>query len=96
LYPVCSFCGEQPVIAWFDGPSYRAHVDSANRVTASEAWLACGTCLRLVERNDRDALVERAVDRLTRQHPDRSNDRAMFAQMQRRHLDELFWRPRAT
>jgi hypothetical protein len=96
LCPVCSFCGERPVVAWFEGPSFRSSVEAADNVTATETWLACAECLRLVERDDREALVERAVDRLTRQHPDRSNDRARFAQIQRRHLDEVFWRPRGT
>jgi hypothetical protein len=96
LYPVCSFCGERLVVAWFEGPSFRSHVGAANSVTATETWLACNTCLRLVERDDRDELVERATDRLARRHPNRSDDRARFAQIQRRHLDELFWRPRAT
>lgn len=50
----CSFCGERPVAAWFEGPSFRTFVRSSVEVRAEEAWLACAICLGLVEANDRE------------------------------------------
>ena len=54
MYPVCSFCGEQPVAGWFEGPHFRNAVDLADKVLAEEAWLACAFCLALVDANDRE------------------------------------------
>jgi hypothetical protein len=54
MYPVCSFCGDRPVVAWFEGPSFRDAVDSADKVRAEEAWLTCQVCLTLIEANDRE------------------------------------------
>ena len=59
----CSFCGERPVAAWFEGPSFRSFVRSSNEVRSEEAWLACATCLVLVESDDRESLVARGMKR---------------------------------
>jgi len=37
----CSFCGERPVAAWFEGPTFRTFVRRSTEVRAEEAWLAC-------------------------------------------------------
>ena len=92
MYPVCSFCGERSVVAWFEAPKFLTRVDSADKVRAVEAWLTCATCLELVDANDRDRLVERAVQRLVRKHPERSLPPSeALQQLERRQLDELFW-----
>jgi hypothetical protein len=62
----CSFCGERPVVAWFEGPSFRTFVRSSVEVRAEEAWLTCQVCLGLVETNDREGLVERGLARWRR------------------------------
>ena len=59
----CSFCGERPVAAWFEGPSFRTFVRSSDDVQAEEAWLACATCLALVEADDREGLAQRGTRR---------------------------------
>ena len=59
----CSFCGERPVAAWFEGPTFRTLVRSSAEVRAEEAWLACAACLALVETDDRDALAVRGTRR---------------------------------
>jgi hypothetical protein len=59
----CSFCGERPVAAWFEGPTYKTFVRSSAEVRAEEAWLACATCLALVEANDREGLAVRGTRR---------------------------------
>jgi hypothetical protein len=46
----CSFCGERPVAAWFEGPSFRTFVRSSAEVRAEEAWLAAGYALVLSKR----------------------------------------------
>ena len=95
----CSFCGERPVAAWFEGPSYRTFVRSSAEVRAEEAWLACATCLDLVEANNREGLVERGLERQGRK--DRAiarmrspSDEIHIRRTTRSHLDELFWRLR--
>lgn len=73
MYPVCSFCGEGPVVAWFEGPDFTVSVDGPEKVRAEEAWLACSTCLLLVEAGDRDSLVRRGVGRLRGDQRDLEN-----------------------
>src|SRR5512132_857599 len=84
----CSFCGERPVAAWFEGPSFRTFVRSSAEVRADEAWLACSTCLALVEANDRGSLVRRGATREGRSWTRRAE--TMAREMQ----NELFWRKR--
>ena len=61
---VCGFCGDDLVVAWFQGPDFVTFADAPDRVTAGEAWLACATCLALVESDEREELVWRGVARL--------------------------------
>ena len=95
----CSFCGERPVAAWFEGPSLRMFVRSSAEVRAEEAWLACTKCLGLVKANDREGLVERGVERLRRRDRDEGRPRspreeAWMQQMTRDQQEKLFWEPR--
>jgi hypothetical protein len=84
----CSFCGEGPVVAWFEGPSFRTFVRSSAEVRAEEAWLACATCLALVETDDREGLAMRG----TRRSRGRASEgvEAIEREMQDKH----FWRHR--
>jgi len=84
----CSFCGERPVVAWFEGPSFRTFVRSSAEVRAEEAWLACATCLALVKTNDREGLAVRG----TRRPRGRASEgaEAIEGEMQDKH----FWRHR--
>ena len=84
----CSFCGERPVSAWFEGPSFKTFVRKATEVRAEEAWLACATCLALVEKDDRDALARRGARRGGRI----SGEEAQT--MEREMQDTRFWGPR--
>jgi hypothetical protein len=84
----CSFCGERPVAAWFEGPSFRTFVRSSAEVRAQEAWLACATCLALVETDDRKGLAVRGTRR-----PRGSAGEGAEA-IQRDMQDRLFWRHR--
>ena len=61
---VCSFCGDERVVAWFLGPDYKIFVDVPDKVTGNGAWLACATCLALVESDEREELVWRGIARL--------------------------------
>ena len=87
---VCSFCGRRPVAAWFEGPVFRTFVRTSAEVTATEAWLACETCLTLVEGDDRDELARRGAKR----HRPNPNESAI--QMERSRQDEDFWSRRRT
>jgi hypothetical protein len=91
VFPVCSFCGDRPVIAWFEGPDFKASLASPEEVHSDEAWLACSSCALLVEAEDRDGLARRGVKRL-RRAPD--SERALT--IVRGHYDRLFWAPRTS
>jgi hypothetical protein len=84
----CSFCGERPVAAWFEGPSFRTFVRSSAEVRAEEAWLACETCLALVETDDREGLARRGARR--KGWSSSEGAETIAREMQ----NELFWRPR--
>ena len=66
MYPVCSFCGDQAVVVWFEGPDFRNAVQSADQVRSGEAYLACAVCLALIEANDRERLAARELVRQQR------------------------------
>ena len=63
MYPVCSFCGDRQVVTWFKGPDFRHAVDSAQKVRADEAYLACSVCLAIIEADDREGLAARELIR---------------------------------
>jgi hypothetical protein len=95
----CSFCGERPVAAWYEGPSFRTFVRISAEVRAEAAGLACALCLGLVEANDREGLVVRGVERLRRRDRDEGRQRspreeARMQQMTRDKQEKLFWGPR--
>jgi hypothetical protein len=64
MFPVCSFCGRRPVVAWFEGPDFKRFVDAADKVRADEAWLACAPCARLVAIGDREGVARRGMRRV--------------------------------
>jgi len=84
----CSFCGERPIAAWFEGPTFRTFVRSSAEVRAEEAWLACATCLALVESDDREGLARRGATRKGRSWSERAEP--IGREMQNEH----FWRKR--
>jgi hypothetical protein len=84
----CSFCGQRPVVAWFEGPTFRTFVRSSTEVRSDEAWLACAICLALVEADDREGLAQRG----TRRPAGQANEGAEATT--REMHDERFWRPR--
>jgi hypothetical protein len=55
-------------------------VPSADEVRSEEAWLACDTCVRLVDQGDREALVLRSAQ-----------DTLVSI---RDNFDRIFWGPR--
>jgi hypothetical protein len=59
---VCSFCGNRPVVAWFEGPAFTNAVRSSAEVRSGEAWLVCATCFELVDADDRDEAGETKRD----------------------------------
>jgi hypothetical protein len=89
----CSFCGARPVVAWFEGPSFTTFVRRSTDVRAEGAWLACATCLSLVETDDRDALARRGAQRLRSRRPTEV-DRHVAEKIERDHQQQLFWQPR--
>ena len=90
MFPVCSFCGEEPVVAWFQGPTFLTAVDRSGQVRSEDAWLACISCVRMVEAEDREGLVLRGARRLGSEGEER--DLAGTRRLQ----DEMFWKPRAS
>ena len=61
---VCGFCGDDRVLAWFLGPDYASYMGRPQEEAAYQAWLACATCLALVESDEREELLWRAIARL--------------------------------
>jgi hypothetical protein len=96
---VCGFCGERPVVAWFEGPDFQRAMDSPDKLHSQEAWLACAVCLALVEADDREAVVRRRLMRIARK--DREDPGPigytldLFAAIERG-LKAEFWARRAT
>ena len=65
MTPVCTFCGERPVVAWFDGPVKTLWLEEPESFEFSdEDYLACSTCLDLIEAGDRDGLSRREFHRM--------------------------------
>jgi hypothetical protein len=91
MFPVCSFCGERPVVVWFEGPDFTTSVDAPEDVSAEEAWLSCSACLELVRADDREALVHRGMQRLSGRGSGSENVEPVV-----RRLQDRFWsaRPR--
>jgi Carboxylesterase family len=88
--PPCSFCGESPTIAWFEGPHFRISVNAADEVRADKAWTAFARCFELVQADDREELVRRGMRRLEdRAEPER-------VQAMTRRLQDKFWVARST
>ena len=88
--PPCSFCGESPSVAWFEGPRFIHSVDAADKVRAEEAWTACARCVELVRSEDREGLVRRGAKRFEGRDgvdPERAMNMA-------RHMHEKFWAAR--
>ena len=85
----CGFCGERPVAAWFEGPSFRTFVQQSTDVNEEEAWLACATCLALVQADDRDGLARRGARREGPIVGERAETIAREIQ------NSLFWEPRS-
>ncbi len=88
--PPCSFCGESPTVAWFEGPHFRVSVDAADKVSTEEAWTACARCLELVQANDREGLARRGMTRLGG-HVDPERALALT-----RDLQDKFWAARGS
>ena len=84
----CSFCGERPIAAWFEGPTFRTFVRSSAEVRAEGAWLACTTCLALVEAIDARQPRPTGCARKGRSWSERAE--TMAREMQ----NEDFWRKR--
>ena len=80
--------GSTVAVAWFEGPGFRMFVRSSAEVRAEEAWLACATCLSLMETDDREGLAVRG----TRRPRWRSSEGA--GAIQREMQDKHFWRHR--
>jgi hypothetical protein len=95
VYPVCSFCGERPPVAWFEGPDFRTVVDSEDKVRTGEAWLACAVCLAIVEADDREGLAQRSFRRADEGRERSPEEAAAMLGMEREHLASLFWNPRS-
>ncbi len=95
MYPVCSFCGERPVVAWFESPDFRNVVDSEDKVRSGEAWLACAVCLAKVEADDREGLAQRSFARAEKGRERSPEDAAAMLLVEREHLADMFWDPRA-
>lgn len=90
--PPCSFCGDSPAVAWFEGPDFTHSVDAASKVRAESAWPVCAACLRLIQADDRDGLARRGVMKVARHGRQVGPEEAI---MLSRHLHDRFWAARS-
>lgn len=88
--PPCSFCGESPAVAWFEGPRFTHSVDAADKVRAEEAWTACARCFELVLSEDREGLARRGANRFE----ERNRVDLERAVRMARDMHEKFWSAR--
>jgi hypothetical protein len=88
VIPVCSFCGEAPVVRWHEGPDFTRWVGSGWDVRTGEAWLVCAGCAPLVDAGARDELARRGAQRTLEGDAERLVHRVRMQQ------DRLFWSPR--
>jgi hypothetical protein len=95
MYPVCSFCGDQAVVVWFEGPDFLSAVQSADQVRASEAYLACAVCLALIEANDREGLAARELVRQQRKGGLKPGVTEQDVVRMGRHSTDIFWAARS-
>jgi hypothetical protein len=95
MYPVCSFCGDQAVLVWFEGPDFRSAVQSADQVRSDEAYLACAACLALIETNDREGLAARELVRQQRKGGLKPGVTEQDVVQMGRHLTDIFWAARS-
>ena len=96
MYPVCSFCGDQAVVVWFEGPDFRSAVQSTDQVRSDGAYLACAACLALIEANDREGLATRSLVRQQREGGLKPGVAERdVVRVQRRHLEDTFWAARS-
>ena len=95
MYPVCSFCGDQAVVVWFEGPDFLSAVQSADQVRASEAYLACAVCLSLIEANDREGLAARELVRQQRKGGLKPGVTEQDVVRMGRHSTDIFWAARS-
>jgi hypothetical protein len=90
VFPKCSFCGGQPPVAWYQGPDFQVAVDRPEDVNADEAYLACETCDRLIDADDREGLVLRGVARVRERSPANVDDEALLVFVRSKN-DGGFW-----
>jgi hypothetical protein len=95
MYPVCSFCGDQAVVVWFEGPDFLSAVRSADQVRSNEAFLACAVCLALIEANDREGLAARELVRQHRKGGLKPGVTKEDVVRVGRHLTDRFWAARS-
>jgi hypothetical protein len=95
MYPVCSFCGDQAVVVWFEGPDFQNAVRSANQVRSGEAYLACGVCFALIEANDREGLAARELVRQRRKGVLKPGGTEQDVVQMGRHLTDILWATRS-
>jgi hypothetical protein len=95
MYPVCSFCGDQAVVVWFEGPDFRNAVQSADQMRSGEAFLACAVCLAPIEANDREGLAARELVRQQRKGGLKPGITEEDVVRVGRHLTDRFWAARS-
>lgn len=95
MYPVCSFCGDQAIVVWFEGPDFLSAVQSADQARASEAYLACAACFALIEANDREGLAARELVRQQRKGGLKPGVTEQDVVQMGRHLTDVFWAARS-
>jgi hypothetical protein len=82
---ICDFCSEPNVVWLYPARTFVAYAVAGIVGQSVGDWAACTTCHALIEKGDRDELLDRSVHRLLEKHPDMQPDEADV----RRHLGAI-------
>jgi hypothetical protein len=85
----CDFCSGVPVVACYLSPDHVLEEAPGVQRISTEGWAACADCDALLQADDREAVIDRATDRLRATNPrwralTRADARSAIATMQQR------------
>ena len=60
----CDFCGDETIkrARLYDCGRFTVHSPNGNLITLDKGWAACNTCASLIDNNNQDGLLKRALE----------------------------------
>ena len=96
--PICDFCSQRPVTARYRAKTFEMKsamfpVPALHQMSEGD-WAACSDCEKMLDVNDWEGIVARAVTYFFRNHPElelMAEMTGMHAQEYRKMMKEDFW-----